>query len=126
MVFARLRIATVSIATLVTILATFHAPAQEFPDGVRDTPDPDFATRSQPQTASRNPPKRHGEDTLLRLRYWNKVAVDASGLDHTPVAPGEVRNVGEQIGPGRSSRAMAIVHIAMCDAINAIASDYRS
>jgi len=60
------------------------------------------------------------------LHHWNAVAVDASGLDHTPVAPGEDRVFGEQLGPGRSSRAMAIVHIAMFEAVNAIAGGYRS
>src|SRR5437667_11763492 len=52
---------------------------------------------------------RHGLDSLHR---WNLIAINASGLDHTPVAPGENRVFGEQLGPGRSSRAMAIVHIA--------------
>ncbi len=60
------------------------------------------------------------------LRYWNEVAVNASGLDHTPPAPGENREFGEQLGPGRSSRAMAIVHIAMFDAANSIRGGYRS
>jgi hypothetical protein len=50
---------------------------------------------------------------------WNQIAVDASGLDHTPLSEGEVRVFGHQLGPTRSSRAMAIVHIAMFDAINA-------
>ncbi len=63
------------------------------------------------------------EDVLHR---WNRIAVDASGLDHTPVRPGEIRVFGEQIGPGRSSRAMAIVHIAIFDAINSIAGGYKS
>jgi hypothetical protein len=60
------------------------------------------------------------------VRRWNGIAIDASGLDHTPVAPGENRVFGEQLGPGRSSRAMAIVHIAMFDAINAISGKYRT
>jgi len=59
------------------------------------------------------------------LRFWNGVAIDASGLDHTPVAPGEVRTFGEQLGPGRASRAMAIVHIAMFEALNSIAGNYQ-
>src|SRR5262245_31183476 len=67
-------------------------------------------------------PPRAGLDTVHR---WNQIAVDASGLDHTPVAPGELRTFGEQLGPGRSSRAMAIVHIAMFDSINAIEGGYR-
>ena len=59
------------------------------------------------------------------LRFWNGVAIDASGLDHTPVAPGEIRTFGEQVGPGRSSRAMAIVHIAMFEAANSIVGNYQ-
>jgi hypothetical protein len=60
------------------------------------------------------------------VRHWNEIAIDASGLDHTPVQPGENRVFGEQIGPGRSSRAMAIVHVAMFEAVNAIAGGYES
>ena len=60
------------------------------------------------------------------MHRWNQIAIDATGLDHTPVAPGENRVFGEQLGPGRSSRAMAIVHIAIFDAINAILGGYQS
>jgi hypothetical protein len=58
-----------------------------------------------------------GPDSLHR---WNLIAINATGLDHTPVGPGENRVFGEQLGPGRSSRAMAIVHIAMFDAFDAV------
>lgn len=57
---------------------------------------------------------------------WNQVSIDASGLDHTPVAPGENRVFGEQVGPGRASRAIAIVHIAMFEAMNLITGGFRS
>jgi hypothetical protein len=60
------------------------------------------------------------------VRKWNAIAIDASGLDHTPVAPGETRIFGEHLGPGRSSRAMAIVHVAIFEAVNAIAGGYGS
>jgi hypothetical protein len=60
------------------------------------------------------------------MHHWNHVAIDASGLDHTPVQPGENRVFGEQFGPTRASRAMAIVHIAVFDAVNAIAGGYKS
>ena len=60
------------------------------------------------------------------VHHWNQIAIDASGLDHTPPAPGESRVYGEQLGPGRSSRAMAIVHIAIFDSVNAIAGGYKS
>jgi len=49
---------------------------------------------------------------------WNQIAIDASGADHA--------GIGEQPGPGRASRAMAIVHIAMFDALNAAVGDYES
>ena len=60
------------------------------------------------------------------VHRWNKIAIDATGLDHTPVAPGEHRIFGEQLGPGRASRAMAIVHVAIFDAINAAQGKYQS
>lgn len=69
---------------------------------------------------------RRGNDALSTLLRWNQIAIDASGLDHTPVAPGETRVFGEQLGPGRSARAMAIVHIAMFEAVNAIEPRYQS
>ena len=63
---------------------------------------------------------------LDSVHRWNQIAIDASGLDHTPVGPGETRVFGEQLGPGRSSRAMAIVHIAIFDAVDAIIQRYES
>jgi len=69
------------------------------------------------------PDDQLGLESILR---WNQIAIDASGFDHTPVAPGENRIFGEQLGPGRASRAMAIVHIAIFDALNAIVGGYRS
>ena len=60
------------------------------------------------------------------LAQWNQISVDASGLDHTPVAPGDPRVFGEQVGPARASRAIAIVHIAMFDAINGVLGGYDS
>ena len=66
---------------------------------------------------------RQGLDSLHR---WNLIAINASGLDHTAVAPGENRVFGEQLGPGRSSRAMAIVHIAMFDALDAAVGGFTS
>jgi hypothetical protein len=60
------------------------------------------------------------------IREWNAIALDASGRDHTPVSPGEAREFGEQFGPGRSSRALAIVHVAMFEAMNAVLGGYES
>jgi hypothetical protein len=63
---------------------------------------------------------------MAQVRHWNEIAINASGIDHTPVTPGENRVFGEQLGPGRTARAMAIVHIAIFDAVNAIAGGYQS
>lgn len=52
--------------------------------------------------------------------------MDANAYDHTPVASGENRTYGEQLGPCRTSRAFAIVHIAIFDAMNAITGRYTS
>lgn len=79
--------------------------------------------------ASPNAPAspRHGpRQGLDAVRRWSQIAIDASGLDHTPVAPGEQRVFGEQIGPGRAARAMAIVHVAMFDTVNAVIGGYES
>jgi hypothetical protein len=93
--------------------------------GLRDYLGPRFESRV-PSDQDRTQVPRHHVAAAGTFRYWNQVAVDASGLDHTPPAAGENRRFGEQLGPGRSSRAMAIVHIAMADAVSAIAGGYRS
>jgi hypothetical protein len=96
-------------------------------DSRRDAKDafgPFLDEGTRPRRDARRQP-RHGDGATSWLRHWNDIAIDASGLDHTPVAPGEVRVFGEQLGPGRASRAMAIVHIAMFDAVNAVEGGYR-
>ncbi len=64
--------------------------------------------------------------TTEALLRWNRIAIDASGLDHTPPAPGETRTYAENYGPGRSSRAMAIVHVAIFESLIAIHGGYES
>jgi len=96
-----------SVATLVN-----HARAAE--DEFRAF----FGPRYAPQhsiTRNRGPQRQ-----LDSVHRWNEIAINATGLDHTPVAPGENRTFGEQLGPTRASRAMAIVHIAIFDSVNAV------
>jgi hypothetical protein len=64
------------------------------------------------------PPKPRPPRPFNAVRRWNEIAIDASGFDHA--------NAQEQYGPGRSSRAMAIVHLAMFEAINAVVRQYDS
>jgi len=99
------------------------AIAQGFPDGVRDVFGPRFGDQ---QSLGPTPRRRRGAGVVDRLRHWNEIAIDTSGLDHTPPAPGDPRVFGEQLGPGRASRAMAIVHIAVFDAMNAIVGACQS
>lgn len=101
--------------------AASDAPKLGYPGGHQQALGPLYgaARITDPQLATRAAP-------VSELHRWNRIAVDASGLDHTPVAAGETRVFGEQLGPVRSSRAMAIVHIAMFDAINSIVGGYRS
>jgi hypothetical protein len=72
----------------------------------------------------RNP--RPGSDLRSWVIHWNEVAINASGYDHTPVAAGENRVFGEQVGPGRAARAMAIVHVAVFDSIIAVNGGFKS
>ncbi len=70
-------------------------------------------------TATANPYR------MPSVLHWNRIAFDASGLDHTPVSISETRVFGEQLGPMQASRAMAIVHISMFDAMNAILGGFH-
>ncbi|MFI5402200.1 MAG: vanadium-dependent haloperoxidase [Planctomycetota bacterium] len=66
------------------------------------------------------------DPSFAALRHWNQIAIDTSGLDHAPVEVGENRVFGHALGPGRSSKAMAIVHIAIFEAVNAIDGGHAS
>jgi hypothetical protein len=111
------RLPAIVLAFIISAFANTATRADSF----RDAFGPRF--RAEPSNFLRAPGPRKGLDTLHR---WNQIAIDASGLDHTPPAPGDPRVFGEQLGPGRSSRAMAIVHIAIFDSVNALERNYRS
>jgi hypothetical protein len=98
------------------------AAAQGFPGGLQDALGSRFGARPNLRDLRLRRPGR-GAGALERVRHWNEVAIDTSGVDHTPV---EGRVFGEQLGPGRASRAMAIVHTAVFDAMNAIAGGFQS
>ena len=61
---------------------------------------------------------------LGMLLIWNEVAMQATALDHTnPSPPGSTQPppyFAEQFGPPLTARVMAIVHIAMDEAVNAV------
>jgi PAP2 superfamily len=70
-------------------------------------------------------PPRTPVSALDRYLMWNEIALDTTAIDHTP-NPSDPSCFGEQIGPHRSSYALAIMHIAMFDAENAITNKYVS
>jgi hypothetical protein len=75
-----------------------------------------------PVTCSDRMPPRAPVSTFDRYLLWNEIALDTTAIDHTP-NPQDPQCFRE---PHRSSRAMAIVHIAMFDAINAVTQKYVS
>jgi membrane-associated phospholipid phosphatase len=54
------------------------------------------------------------------ILYWNDVALEAVAIDHTGMPIPR-----EQEGPGRTARALAIVHLAMHDAFNSIVGKFK-
>jgi len=74
-------------------------------------------------------PPRIPVDALDRYLMWIEIALDTTAIDHTPVDPSsgeDPRRFGEQFGPTRASYALAIVHIGMFDAENAITKRFVS
>ena len=71
---------------------------------------------------------RNPVSTFDRLFLWNEIALDSTAIDHTPIQPaeGKIRVFGEQLGPARSARAMAIINIAAFEAVNAVYQTYKS
>jgi hypothetical protein len=120
------RLAAVCAAAVMTAGVAAPAQSTDAPKGPSGVYGPAVQPSAKANNIPRVNPRRRSAAAADTLRYWNQIAVDASGLDHTPVQPGEDRIFGEQLGPGRSSRAMAIVHIAMFDAVDAIVGGYRS
>ena len=69
---------------------------------------------------------RVAQSSFDRLFEWNEIALDTTAIDHTPPGPHLAYTFGQQFGPTRTSRAMAIVHIAMFEAVNALTNQYNS
>jgi len=88
-----------------------------------EAPPANDAEGSVQQAQKKAPPAREPEEEVYR---WHRIMLEANAIDHTPAPPGSDRVFGEQFGPPRTSRAFAIVQIAVFDAFNSIAREYRS
>lgn len=102
------------IPSILALGLTFSAMAGEVPDRLQEA----FGPLYQGQPSLSASPRQGPRKGLDSLRRWNEIAINASGFDHG--------NAREQLGPGRASRAMAIVHIAMFDTMNAVGNRYES
>lgn len=96
--------------------------ADALPGGHHEAFGPRYQAASDLSASARRGPRKG----LEAVRRWNEIAINASGLDHTPVAIGENRVFGEQLGPCRAARAIAIVHIAIFDTMNSVTHKYQS
>jgi membrane-associated phospholipid phosphatase len=108
---------------LIPLFASTASAQRHRPPGPRDV-EPQYLT--QPGTQEL-PPRYNapaGPNPTARLAYWNEVALRAIAVDHTPPFTYGPSVGAEQLGPTRTSRVLAIVHIAIYDALNAICRRY--
>jgi hypothetical protein len=123
---------TGKVLALFAVLFMLASPKGASAEGLRGGSDDVFGPwihldpRSAPPDVRHHPHPGPDRTRAVAVSYWNQIARDASVLDHTPVADGDSRIFGEQVGPVRTSYALAIVHIAIFDAVNAIAGGYES
>jgi len=122
---------TVAIASMTVLLSVLMSGSPQRQAGFDRHWGPNFHPNSAADRWRRDQdrqrrPRQHPHNALDMIHHWNTIAIDAAGLDHAHPAPGDDRVFGEQLGPGRSARAMAMVHIAIFDAVNAFANRYRS
>src|SRR4030095_10577909 len=85
----------VSTFTIITLIAAVSVWGQDNNRNLNSVWGPKYQAGPRVVGSERKPAK-HGQNSLARLRNWNEIAINASGLDHTPVAPGENRTFGEQ------------------------------
>jgi membrane-associated phospholipid phosphatase len=100
---------------LLPVLAVRAAPS---------TPPPAPGYQTQPGTYEM--PSRYaapaGPNPALRLAWWNERALQVQAWDHTPGV--SAATTVEQVGPTHTSRVLAIVHLAIHDALAAICGRY--
>jgi len=64
----------------------------------------------------------NGETLSARIKFWHHVALDATALDHTP----KDEKLPIQGGPTRTSRALAMVQIAVFEVLNTLDNKFNA
>lgn len=77
---------------------------------LNSTPD---STRAMQQL-----PLLTGSDPKSYLAGWHNIALDVTAIDHSPILNASPATFHQQFGPARTSRALALVHLAMFEAAN--------
>jgi hypothetical protein len=111
-----------SLAATLVLALTFAVsafPQQLQPDSATDAYGANAGAQFAEPRASALSGRPIGDNPRARILRWNEIAMDATALDHTPPQPGDPRVFREQFGPGREAKALAVVHIAIFDAVNA-------
>ena len=109
-------------ASLSTLIGSAGAGNQR-PPGPRDI-DPQYQTQPGTQALPLRYNAPAGANPGARFAYWTNLAWQVIAIDHTPPLPDGADLDADQLGPTRSSRALAIVHLAIFDAVNAICRRY--
>lgn len=102
---------------------TDAAAGNRGPPGPRDV-DPPYQTQPGTQELPLRYNAPAGADAAARFAYWSNLLWSINAVDHTPPLPGAADIDAEQLGPTRSSRAFAIVHLSIFEAVNAICRRY--
>src|SRR5262249_12926074 len=75
----------VPVLALLILTLSISVWADGFPGGVREALGPLFDAAPPSHVAPSLHSPREWPDAMQRLRHWHDMAMDATGLDHTPV-----------------------------------------
>jgi len=107
-----------TLLAFVTLISAVSTWAQ----GSQSALGPGFGVQSGAVESPDRQSRPIGADATRRLKFWNEITLKANARDHARVAP----QSPDQVGPTRTARAFAIVHIAVFDAYNVIVGGFES
>ena len=80
----------------------------------------DIRMTATPATTARMQqlPLLTGNDSRTYITAWRHIALDVTAVDHSPTPDKNPNSYHQQGGPARTSRALALVHLAIFEAAN--------